>query len=289
MTFVRVERPKRRRFNGPTRKQRAAPARGLLPGDPEGARVLRRLLGFGERNRGKIDMSALADLDWYYTRGATLTGSAIPLERAPASTSRDDDGQSADAIRYATISRAIARVEAGPRGALHEWVLRAWHGGPHDAAPIDRAVEAYGAVLLGARGEDDERRILMAAANERACAEEVKRLQQIVTPQAPPAEESEDAPRKRKGRARRRRNKAAITQRASVTSAELDLRLAKRHLQEARDTTRTHRGSAAAGALRDARAAWGELGADQKRVLVVELHKEAVAAFVAARGKRAAT
>lgn len=230
-------------------------------------------------------MSALADLDWYYTRGATLTGSAIPLERAPASTSRDDDGQSADAIRYATISRAIARVEAGPRGALHEWVLRAWHGGPHDAAPIDRTVEAYGAVLLGARGEDDERRILMAAANERACAEEVRRLQQIVTPQAPAAEES--SPTKRKGRARRRRNKAAIAQRASVTSAELDLRLAKRHLQEARDTTRTHRGSAAAGALRDARAAWGELGADDKRVLVVCLHKEAVAAFVAARGRRA--
>lgn len=221
--------------------------------------------------------SVLPDLDWFHRVGPTVVGHSLPLEWVPPSTAHDDDGMNEAHRRYGKIGTRIRLVAALPNGPLLVWILRAWHGG---SAGLDRAAgaaESYDALLLGASDEEHERRILTARAREAACRDEVKRLTAIVHP---PVAASKDEPKgKRRGRKRRRNVAAESVGRAAITDVELELRIAKRHVAEAREVVRVQVENAAARALAEPRAEWAALDDDAKRRRMSGLHDEAIAAY----------
>lgn len=211
-------------------------------------------------------MSALADLDWRYSRGETVDLRAIPIERGLGGIpeNADDERTRLGRIdrRLRAVLHAAARdvcvadherrcptadcVAVSAPGSLLVWVLRAWHGGPRDLPPAERAVVSFGALLVGATTESDEARVIAVRRQHRD------------------AKRALDAAKKTgaKGRAGR-----------------IDRGIAKRDLEEAAHVLRVVYGSPTARELGAARESWGKLPLAQQYRAMGALHAAAVAAY----------
>lgn len=217
-------------------------------------------------------MSILADLDWRFSRGEAVDMRAIPIERGLGGIPEDADDERARLGRIDRRLRAVLRSAPAPvcvadhdkrcphadcvqieaPGALLTWVLRAWHGGPRDLPPAERATTSFGALLVvGVVAEQDESRILG-----------VRR------------QHSEAA------RALRDAKKAGKGGRAS----KIERGIAKRVLEEAAHVLRVVYAAPVAVELAAAREAWARLPATSQRLAMSRLHQAALSAYSDAGG-----
>lgn len=221
--------------------------------------------------------SAPDDLDWYYSRAASVDVRAIPIERGHGGPPEDPERDRIRKGRIDAVLRAVIRrdpvrrcvwdhdtedralrrcpgdgcVEISIGGAWLEWALRSYHGGPVDLVPVDRMAVAFLALLTGAANESDEARMIAA---RRHYAE---------------AKAALAASKKANGSARARR---------------IDKGMARRGLEEAARVLAIVYGSPVATALAPSREQWGALKLETQRSAMARVHAAALAAYREAGG-----
>lgn len=221
--------------------------------------------------------SAPDDLDWYYSRAASVDVRAIPIERGAGGPPEDPEKNRIRKGRIDAVLRAVIRrdpvrrcvwdhdtedralrrcpgdgcVEVSIGGAWLEWALRSYHGGPVDLVPVDRMAVAFLALLTGAANESDEARMIAA---RRHYAE---------------AKAALAASKKANGSARARR---------------IDKGIARRDLEEAARVLAIVYGSPVATAFAPSREQWGALKLETQRGAMARVHAAALAAYREAGG-----
>lgn len=227
--------------------------------------------------------SAPDDLDWYYSRAASVDVRAIPIERGAGGPPEDPERDRIRKGRIDAVLRAVIRrepvrrcvwdhdpqcadptltpadrrcpglkcVEVSIGGAWLEWALRSYHGGPVDLVPVDRMAVAFLALLTGAANESDEARMIAA---RRHYAE---------------AKAALAASKKANGSARARR---------------IDKGIARRDLEEAARVLAIVYGSPVATAFAPSREQWGALKLETQRGAMARVHAAALAAYREAGG-----
>lgn len=227
-------------------------------------------------------VTALADLDWRFSRGEALDLRSIPIERSYAGPPEDTDD---DRVRLGKIDSRLRAVVRRPEpvvacvsghplrcpqpdrvvdgktiegcvllsapGSLLLWALRTYHSGPMDLPPADRMIAAFGALLVGAETESDEARVIG-----------VRRAHQVATAAL----------------------KAAKKAGKSGRASKIERGIAKRDLAEAAHVLHVVYSSPAANELAKARDAWGAVELAVQRGAMSRLHAAALAAYREAGG-----